>query len=115
MDTTNNNKEYNDNSKGLVKPRCINIDCAFNSSLNPGDRRNFCNHPNVFVAQEALEITIAICSEFRSKKDYKFEKPYTLIDLKDNTVSEIGSAEYEKGKAVTLESIKEANLKSEEV
>ncbi|MGH2575274.1 MAG: hypothetical protein ACRDFC_06195 [Ignavibacteria bacterium] len=64
--------------------RCINIDCAFNSSLNATQERNLCNHPNVKIESTFAEITVAICSEFRSKKDYKFKKPSTLIELKSN-------------------------------
>lgn len=69
--------------------RCINIDCVFNSSNRHGAIRNTCNHPNVVVESHFADITIAICSEFRSKKDYSFEKPSTLIDLKTREKTEI--------------------------
>lgn len=62
--------------------RCINIDCIFNSSNEHGSIRNTCSHPNVVVESRFADITIAICSEFRSKKDYSFEKPSTVIELK---------------------------------
>lgn len=69
--------------------RCINIDCVFNSSNEQGAIRNTCNHPNVVVESRFADITIAICSEFRSKKDYSFEKPVTLIELKTGEKTEI--------------------------
>lgn len=69
--------------------RCINIDCVFNSSNRHGAIRNTCGHPNVVVESHFADITIAICSEFRSKKDYAFEKPATLIDLKTREKTEI--------------------------
>lgn len=69
--------------------RCINIDCVFNSSNKVGAVRNTCNHPNVVVESRFADITIAICSEFRSKKDYSFERPATLIDLKTREKTEI--------------------------
>ena len=69
--------------------RCINIDCVFNSSNEHGAMRNTCGHPNVIVESRFADITIAICSEFRSKKDYLFEKPAVLIDLKTKEKTEI--------------------------
>ncbi|MCI0449420.1 MAG: hypothetical protein L0Y79_06490, partial [Chlorobi bacterium] len=69
--------------------RCINIDCVFNSSNERGAVRNTCNHPNVIVESRFADITIAICSEFRSKKDYIFEKPSTLIEKKTREKTEI--------------------------
>lgn len=69
--------------------RCINIDCVFNSSNEHGAIRNTCNHPNVVVESRFADITIAICSEFRSKKDYTFEKPVTIIDLKTKERTEV--------------------------
>jgi hypothetical protein len=89
-------KEVKNNIKNSEKPkpngkvlRCINIDCVFNSSNQHGAIRNTCSHPNVIVESRFADITIAICSEFRSKKDYAFEKPATLIDLKSKEKTEI--------------------------
>ncbi|MBZ0203405.1 MAG: hypothetical protein IT281_01860 [Ignavibacteria bacterium] len=97
--------------------RCINIDCVFNSSNEHGAIRNTCNHPNVVVESRFADITIAICSEFRSKKDYTFEKPDTLIDLKSrektlvvgkpevgdqtSTIEKITTKDLEKGAGVS--------------
>jgi hypothetical protein len=87
---TNKSKENgSENREILHQQRCINIDCAFNSSLDVTQERNLCNHPNLRVSSNLAEITIAICSEFRYKKDYKFKKPNTLIDLKTRSVVEI--------------------------
>jgi len=87
---TENSKENSEktpqNGKFL---RCINIDCVFNSSNEQGAIRNTCNHPNVVVESRFADITIAICSEFRSKKDYSFEKPVTLIEIKSGEKTEI--------------------------
>jgi hypothetical protein len=69
--------------------RCINIDCVFNSSNERGAVRNTCSHPNVIVESSFADITIAICSEFRSKKDYVFEKPAALIEKKTREKTEI--------------------------
>jgi hypothetical protein len=69
--------------------RCINIDCVFNSSNQHGAIRNTCCHPNVVVESRFADITIAICSEFRSKKDYAFERPSVLTDLKTKEKIEI--------------------------
>ena len=69
--------------------RCINIDCVFNSSNEFGGVRNTCSHPKVAVESKFADITVAICSEFRSKKDYDFEKPSTIIDLKTGDKTEI--------------------------
>jgi hypothetical protein len=79
-----NNNEISGN-----KLRCINIDCVFNSANDSGHIRNTCNHPNLHVESKFADITIAICSEFRSKKDYSFRKPVTLIDLKSKEKIEI--------------------------
>jgi len=89
--TTENSEKPQLNGKVL---RCINIDCVFNSSNEHGAIRNTCNHPNVVVESRFADITIAICSEFRSKKDYSFEKPSgekpaILIDLKSREKTEI--------------------------
>lgn len=81
-----NSEKPHQNGKVL---RCINIDCVFNSSNKHGAIRNTCNHPNVVVESRFADITIAICSEFRSKKDYSFERPSTLIDLKTKEKTEI--------------------------
>jgi hypothetical protein len=43
----------------------------------------------VAVESRFADITIAICSEFRSKKDYVFEQPSTLIDIKTSVKTEI--------------------------
>lgn len=69
--------------------RCINIDCIFNSSNEQGAKRNTCSHPNVIVESRFADITIAICSEFRSKKDYTFEKPATIVEVKTGEKTEI--------------------------
>jgi len=69
--------------------RCINIDCVFNSSNQHGAIRNTCCHPNVVVESRFADITIAICSEFRSKKDYAFQRPSVLTDLKTKEKIEI--------------------------
>ncbi|RPI18955.1 MAG: hypothetical protein EHM58_03610 [Ignavibacteriae bacterium] len=86
----NDNISDNNNKRETVKHlRCINIDCVFNGSNHPGHERNTCNHPNLKVESKFADITIAICSEFRSKKDYSFAVPATLIDLKTNAEIEI--------------------------
>lgn len=84
-----NNTENNPAAKKL---RCINIDCVFNSSNTPDAERNFCFHPNLKVESKFADITIAICSEFRSKKDYKLEDETTLIELKTNEKIKIEGA-----------------------
>lgn len=84
----NTEKSTNTHQKGKFL-RCINIDCVFNSSNEQGAIRNTCSHPNVIVESHFADITIAICSEFRSKKDYSFEKPVTLIELKTGEKTEI--------------------------
>ncbi|HEY3249531.1 MAG TPA: hypothetical protein VGK25_00290 [Ignavibacteria bacterium] len=81
-----NSKE---NTKKQQVLRCINIDCVFNSSNQYGAERNFCTHPRVSVESRFADITVAICSEFRSKKDYELEKPSTVIDLKTGEKTEI--------------------------
>ena len=85
-ETENKNIEIPSN-----KLRCINIDCVFNSANEAGHIRNTCNHPKLIVESKFADITIAICSEFRSKKDYGFEKPATLIDLKTREKTEISN------------------------
>ncbi|MFI5145469.1 MAG: hypothetical protein ACHQJ4_07715, partial [Ignavibacteria bacterium] len=95
-----NNKDNNENTDNTKdngafeskKLRCINIDCVFNSSNNPDHVRNTCNHPKLTVDSKYADITIAICSEFRSKKDYRFEAPDILIELKTNEQVEIKAA-----------------------
>jgi hypothetical protein len=71
------------------KPRCINIDCAFNSALDITRERNLCGHPNLRVASNLADITVAICSEFRYKKDYRFKAPNILIHEKTKERIEI--------------------------
>jgi hypothetical protein len=78
-------KDDNGNQPADFRTRCINIDCVFNSSIDINDVRNLCNNPALNIKSEKTEITLAICSEFRSKKDYKFVKPDVVIDLKTNT------------------------------
>ena len=76
-------KPVNENNIPPVKKlSCINIDCVFNSANEPNSKRNFCSHPNLEVESNMGDITIAICSEFRSKKDYKLKDKFTLVDLK---------------------------------
>jgi hypothetical protein len=89
-------KKVKNKSENSTKPqpngkvlRCINIDCVFNSSNEHGAIRNTCRHPNVVVESRFADITIAICSEFRSKKDYEFEKPSILIEKKTGEKTEI--------------------------
>lgn len=97
MDNKSKNKSVTSKSKKAklipqdtdVNLRCINIDCVFNSSLKTEPARNFCNHPNVKIESKFADVTIAICSEFRSKKDFVFKKPSTLIELKTEREIEI--------------------------
>jgi hypothetical protein len=88
-ENTNNTEDSQENIlKNTTAPkklRCINIDCVFNSSNEPEHPRNTCNHPNLKVESRFADITIAICSEFRSKKDYEFKPPASLVELKTNT------------------------------
>ncbi len=84
--STEKSEKTHGNGKFL---RCINIDCVFNSSNEHGAVRNVCRHPNVVIEIRFADITIAICSEFRSKKDYSFEKPVTLIEIKKGEKTEI--------------------------
>ncbi len=86
MDKKKENKNIESSQNKL---RCINIDCVFNSANDQGHVRNTCNHPKLYVESKFADITIAICSEFRSKKDYSFEKPTTLIDLKTREKTEV--------------------------
>jgi hypothetical protein len=83
LDKKNKPENENNNPPG-IKLRCINIDCVFNSANKPNAKRNFCSHPNLKVESNMADITIAICSEFRSKKDYRLEDKFTLVDLKTN-------------------------------
>ena len=116
---TENSKENSEktpqNGKFL---RCINIDCVFNSSNEQGAVRNTCNHPNVVVESRFADITIAICSEFRSKKDSTFEKPVTLIEIKSGEKTEIlgrpdvGAETIEK---VTTKELEDGLIKTEAV
>lgn len=85
--------------------RCINIDCVFNSSNQHGAIRNTCCHPNVVVESRYADITIAICSEFRSKKDYSFERPSVLTDLKTKEKIEILGKPVVGESTETIESI----------
>lgn len=88
--TIDKTKDNGLESKETVRHlRCINIDCTFNSSLDATQERNLCNHPNLKVSSNLANITIAICSEFRSKKDYKFKKPDKLIEIKTKEQIEI--------------------------
>jgi len=92
-DNSENTDNTNDtNASEPKKLRCINIDCVFNSSNNPDHVRNTCNHPKLTVDSKYADITIAICSEFRSKKDYSFEPPDKLVDIKTNEPVEIKAA-----------------------
>jgi hypothetical protein len=53
------------------------------------------------VEAKFADITIAICSEFRSKKDYRFDKPSTITDLKTGEKTEIvGSPDITRAAAV---------------
>ncbi len=104
------NKNTGQNGKVL---RCINIDCVFNSSNEHGAIRNTCNHPNVVVESRFADITIAICSEFRSKKDYAFEKPVTLIDLKTKEKSEVIGKPEVGDQTSTIEKITTQDLEEE--
>lgn len=88
-DITNNNEKDGKTHQNGKFLRCINIDCVFNSSNEQGAIRNTCSHPNVVVESRFADITIAICSEFRSKKDYSFEKPATIVELKTGEKTEI--------------------------
>lgn len=114
--STGKSEKTHENGKFL---RCINIDCVFNSSNEHGAVRNACRHPNVIVESRFADITIAICSEFRSKKDYSFEKPVTLIELKTGEKTEIigkpdiGIQTFEKITTKELED--EVNKKPENV
>ncbi len=104
-------------SSDIKKLRCINIDCVFNSSNNPEHTRNTCNHPKLSINSKYADITIAICSEFRSKKDYIFELPDKLIEKKSNTQVEIkdspepGITELEK---VTTDELEKEYLRERE-
>jgi len=87
-----NNKNNNITDKKAQNSnvlRCINIDCIFNSSNEFGGVRNTCSHPKVAVESRFADITIAICSEFRSKKDYSFEKPASIVEIKTGETQEI--------------------------
>jgi len=88
-DITNNSEKDEKTHQNDKFLRCINIDCVFNSSNEQGAIRNTCSHPNVVVESRFADITIAICSEFRSKKDYTFEKPATIVELKTGEKTEI--------------------------
>lgn len=88
----NKTKKKDSKPPEIKKLRCINIDCVFNSSNEPDQERNTCNHPNLIVDSKSADITIAICSEFRSKKDYIFNLPDKLIEIKTNSRVEIKGA-----------------------
>lgn len=104
--------------------RCINIDCIFNSSNDIQMERNFCSHPNLNVESHTADITIAICSEFRSKKDYSFQKPDTVKNLttgETQVIEEKQAPTFTKIEKVTTEELeseytakKEKPLKSDE-
>lgn len=64
----------------------------FNSAYKNEHTRNTCNHPNLNVESKFADITIAICSEFRSKKDYSFESPNELVELKTGNKIEVTGA-----------------------
>ena len=87
-----NNSENINSGSPQSTLRCINIDCVFNSANDPEHIRNICLHPNVHVEAKFADITIAICSEFRSKKDYSFQKPSSIVDLKTGEKTEISGA-----------------------
>lgn len=109
----NSEKSQNTGSQPNGKVlRCINIDCVFNSSNKVGAIRNTCNHPNVVVESRFADITIAICSEFRSKKDYSFERPSTLIDLKTREKTEIVGIPA-IGDTTTIETVTTKDLEKE--
>jgi hypothetical protein len=103
--------EKENNNLPAGKLRCINIDCVFNSSNKPDSERNFCNHPNLRVESKFADITIAICSEFRSKKDYRLEDSSTLVELKTNEVIRIEGSpepEFTKIKKVTQKDLEQS-------
>lgn len=109
----NSEKSQSNSSQPYGKVlRCINIDCVFNSSNKVGAIRNTCNHPNVVVESRFADITIAICSEFRSKKDYSFERPATLIDLKTREKTEIVGIPA-IGDTTTIETVTTKDLEKE--
>ena len=74
-----NKSKKKENNTADKRLRCINIDCVFNSSNEPDSERNLCQHPNLKVESKFADITIAICSEFRSKKDYRLEPIDALL------------------------------------
>lgn len=73
----------------VEKLRCINIDCVFNSANKPNAKRNFCYHPNLKVESNMANVTIAICSEFRSKKEFRLKDKFTLVDLKTKKQTQV--------------------------
>ena len=88
-ENSNNIKNIKENTQNVKVLRCINIDCVFNSSNVFKAKRNTCSHPKVAVESRFADITIAICSEFRSKKDYTFQQPSTLLEVKTGIKTEI--------------------------
>ncbi len=117
MNNSKNDNKLSDNSNKPVRfLRCINIDCVFNSSNNPDQQRNTCNHPNLKVESKFADITIAICSEFRSKKDYSLIKPNIIVDLKTKAEIEIvgkPDPEFTKIEKITTSELEDSINKSE--
>lgn len=105
-----------ENNKADKKLRCINIDCVFNSANQSDSERNICCHPNLRVESKFADITIAICSEFRSKKDYKLEDSSTLIDKKTKEkiiVSGTPEPSFTKIEKVTQEELEQSVTKKQ--
>jgi hypothetical protein len=116
--STKNITDRENNNLQPGKLRCINIDCVFNSSNRADEERNFCNHPNLKVESKYTDITIAICSEFRSKKDYLLEDSNTLVDVKTNEVIKIEGIpepEFTKIKKVTQKDLEQTVKKRDTI
>ncbi len=114
------NKDIKENANNIPgkKLRCINIDCVFNSTNQPDSERNLCSHPNLRVESKYADITIAICSEFRSKKDYRLEDSTTLIDLKSNekiTISGTPDPSFTHIEKITQEDLEQSVAKKEDL
>lgn len=86
--------------------RCINIDCVFNSSNRKNATRNICQHPNVTVESSFADITLAICSEFRSRKDYILKGADELTDIKTGELIKISGTPQ-----ITAEPVKKITTK----
>ncbi|MCX7878808.1 MAG: hypothetical protein N2510_09255 [Ignavibacteria bacterium] len=100
------NKQENKSEPNNSVLRCINIDCVFNSSNRKNATRNICQHPNVSVESSFADITLAICSEFRSRKDYILKSSHELTELKSGeTIIISGSPE------ITAEPVKKITTK----